>query len=249
MREQRLENICRYLEKNDYLSMDTLRQMCPDVSFMTLHRDLDVLEEKGVLIKVRGGARVRKNTSEQGFFVRSQLKIEEKDLIAQKALQFIHAGSSIFIDAGTSSTELAKVMPDIDVSIFTTGPGVAMELCKLNRPSVNVCGGNINRNNMALSGRFTVDMISSVNIDVAFLGASGYSADAGFNCGKESEMLVKCKAIERARTSIVLCDTSKENRLLPFTFASFEDIDYLITDERPGEDIIQAAAKGGCKIV
>lgn len=249
MREQRLENICKYLEKNDYLSMDILRQMCPDVSFMTLHRDLDLLEEKGVLTKVRGGAKARKSGSEPGFYVRSQINIAQKDLIAQKALQLIHPGSSIFIDAGTSSVELAKLMPDIDVVVFTTGPGIALELCSLNRPSVNVCGGCMNRNNLALSGNSTVETIGSINIDVAFLGASGYSADAGFNCGKESEMLVKRKAIERARTSVVLCDTSKENRLLPFTFASFDEIDYLITDTQPGQDVIQAAAAGKCRII
>lgn len=249
MNVNRREIIRSYVNDKDFISIKELQELCPEVSFMTLHRDLDVLEEEGVLTKVRGGAKILHYTTEPLFDIRSRVNIRGKQIIAEKVLSIIKPGISIFLDAGTTNLFLSKIIPDVDLNIFTTSPSIALELCRLINPSINLCGGNLNRANLAVSGQSTLDDIEKINIDVAFLGASGCVADVGFVCGKESEMLVKQKILKKARKKIVLCDSSKIGRLLPFTFASFKDIDILVTDKSLPENIINIAQSTNTEII
>ena len=154
---------------------------------------------------------------------------------------FRSPGSSIFLDAGTTTLALAKVLPDINLTIFTTGPNFALEMNRLSNSSINICCGNLNRANLALSGQNTLDMLKTVNIDLAFIGASGYTRNAGFTCGKESEMLVKRLVMQKAAASAVLMDKTKLGLMMPFTFAHLHEPDYVISDGVLPKDFIEAA--------
>lgn len=231
MHAERQALIRAFVKDKDFVSIGELRALCPDVSAMTIHRDITALEEEGLLSKVRGGARVLHYTTEPLFDIRSRVNTAGKQLIAEKALPLLRPGASVFLDAGTTNLTLARLLPDIELTIFTTGPSIALELARLVNPSINLCGGNLNRTNLAISGQSTLAAIDQINIDIAFLGASGCTPEAGFVCGKESEMLVKRRILEKARTRVVLCDGSKFNRLLPFTFARFDEIDLLVSDQ------------------
>ena len=72
---------------------------------------------------------------------------------------------------------------------------------------------------------------------------------AGFTCGTEGDMVIKHAAIAKARTSIAMCDRTKFSRLMPYTFAKFSDIDYLITDGDVPEPIKQSAIAEGVTIL
>ena len=84
-------------------------------------------------------------------------------------------------------------------------------------------------------------MLDKINIDMAFIGVSGCSVDAGFTCGTEGDMLVKRLVINKARTSVLMCGSEKFSSLMPYTFASLSDVDYLITDGDAPENFAQAA--------
>ena len=127
------------------------------------------------------------------------------------------------------------------MNIITTGPNIAIELCKHANVNITLCCGTVNRKNMSLFGQNTLDMLSQMNIDMAFIGVSGCSADSGFTCGTEGDMLIKHAAIQKARTSVVMCDQSKFSRLMPYTFAKFSDVDYFICDGDIPEAVRQAA--------
>lgn len=242
----RLELIRNYIEKKNIVTIKELQQLCPDVSLMTIHRDLDLLEQSGEIVKVRGGARSVRHTGDIGFDVRLQENNPGKLVIAKKALELVQQGSSVFLDASTTNLVLARSMPDINLNIFTTGPNIAIELCRLHNPNITLCCGTMNRKNMALSGQNTLEMLDRINIDIAFIGVSGCSADAGFTCGTESDMVVKRMVIRKARTSALMCDHAKFSRLMPYTFAQFSDVDYLISD-RAIPDAISQACKA-CRV-
>jgi DeoR family transcriptional regulator of aga operon len=140
-------------------------------------------------------------------------------------------------------------MPDIPLNVFTTGPSIGIELCRLTNPVVALCGGTINRKNMALSGRNTLEVLEKINIDLAFIGVSRCSVETGFACGTESDMMVKRLVIEKARTSVMMCDKAKFGRLMPYTFADFSDVNYLISDDTIPENIRQMAEAAGVKIL
>jgi len=169
--------------------------------------------------------------------------------IAQKPMELLQPHSSIFLDASTTNLMLARSLPDINLNIFTTGPSIALELCKLHNPVVTLCCGTINRKNLALSGQNTLEMLERINIDMAFIGVSGCSVDAGFTCGTEGDMLVKRLVINKARTSVVMCTKEKLKCLMPYTFANFSDVDYLISDEPLPEMFLAAAKEANLKIL
>lgn len=249
MNSIRQEKIREYIEQNNVVTIRELHELCPEISLMTIHRDLDALELSGAIIKVRGGARAVRHAGDPGFDERSKENNPGKIAIAQKALTLLRPSSSVFLDASTTNLILARSMPDVSLKVFTTGPNIALELCRLHEPTITMCSGTINRKNMSVSGHNTLEMLDSINIDTAFIGVSGCSADVGFTCGTEGDMLVKRKVIRKARTCVMMCDQAKFSRLMPYTFASFEDVDYLITDSTVPDAVREAAEKAGVQIL
>ena len=110
---------------------------------------LDLLEQCGIIVKVRGGARSVRHSGDPGFDVRLQENNPGKAAVAHKALELIQPHSTVFLDASTTNLILARCLPDIDLNIFTTGPNIAIELCRLHNPNITLCCGRINRKNMA----------------------------------------------------------------------------------------------------
>ncbi|MBP0989923.1 MAG: DeoR/GlpR transcriptional regulator [Oscillospiraceae bacterium] len=250
MKSIRRNEIKKLIEKNGVVSIKELSSMFPSVSLMTIHRDLDALETDGVIVRVRGGAKYAGSSNhEASYDLRAVKNRIAKETIARKAAVFINGGSAVFLDSGTTMMELATAMPDVNAVVFTSGPNIALEASKKQNPSINLCGGSLNRSNMTLTGPSAVDMLSKINIDVAFLVASGYSLEGGFTCGRESDAQVKIEVVKKARTLILLMDSSKLGKLLPYTFANMSDIDYMISEAPLPDDVKKEAEKYGVKLL
>lgn len=245
----RQEQIREYIEQKNVVTIKELQALFPNVSLMTIHRDLDALERSGYAVKFRGGAKSVRLTGDPEFNVRMRENNTGKSAMAAKAMELIQPHSAVFLDASTTNLAIAKSLPDINVNIFTTGPSIALELCRLHNPVVTLCCGTINRKNLAVSGQNTLQMLDSVNIDLAFIGVSGCSVEAGFTCGTEADMLVKRKVIQKARTSVVMCGHEKFSCLMPYTFAALSEVDYLISDAPVPEAVAQAAQQAGVTLL
>ena len=92
-------------------------------------------------------------------------------------------------------------------------------------------------------------MLAQINIATAFLGVSGYTDEGGFTCGKEDEMLVKRLMIQKAGKKVILMDSSKCGKILPYTFGNVEDADYIVSDGRLPEELMQRAERAGTRIL
>ena len=239
----RQEAIRDYIESRNIVTIKELQALFPEVSLMTIHRDLDALEQGGAVVKFRGGARSVRHDGDPEFNVRMRENNEGKMTIARKALELIQPHTSVFMDASTTNLALAKLLPDINLHIITTGPSIALELCRLHNPVVTMCCGTVNRKNLAVSGQNTLQMLQSINIDLAFIGVSGCSLDAGFTCGTEGDMLVKRLAISKARRSVLMCSQEKFSCLMPYTFATLSDVDCVIGDAAYPDAFREAAQK------
>ena len=163
MNQIRLDRMKSYIEQKNVVTIKELQALFPDVSLMTIHRDLDALMEAGVVVKFRGGAKSVRHSGDPEFNVRIGENNVGKLAIAQKAMELLQPHSSVFLDASTTNLMLARSLPDINLNIFTTGPSIALELCKLHNPVVTLCCGTINRKNLALSGQNTLEMLDKIN--------------------------------------------------------------------------------------
>ena len=249
MNRIRQDRIKEFIEQQKVVTIKQLQELFPNVSLMTIHRDLDALAAAGSVVKFRGGARSIRHAGDPEFNVRMRENNFGKQTIAQKALSLIQPHCSIFLDASTTNLALARLLPDMNLNVFTTGPSIALELCRLSNPVVTLCCGTINRKNLAVSGQNTLEMLDKINIDLAFIGVSGCSVDAGFTCGTEGDMLVKNMVIRKARTSVVMCGQEKFSSLMPYTFAKLADVDYMITDAPVPEAFAKAAVEAGITLV
>ena len=229
-----------------------LEEIFPDCSSMTLRRDLKYLEDNGFVKRTRGGAVALSRLSmsaEDVYSMRALDNIDAKRTIATKASQYIEHGRSMFLDSGTTIMQFAKEIPDEYITILTSGPNIALELIKKTKPSVTVIGGQLSRNTLSLSGASANSFLSSVNIDIAFMASSGFSLQNGFTSGTYSECELKKDVLMRASKVIVLMDSSKVGKSLPYTFCTFDNIDILISDDNLQNDVIRAAAEKGVKII
>ena len=245
----RQDKIKEYLEGNSVATIKEVHELFPDVSLMTIHRDLSALEEQGVLTKHHGMVKYLRYKDDVDFQVRMEENTPGKMSMVKKAVTLIQPNTSVFFDAGTSNLLLAKNLPDINLNVITTSPGIALELCRLHNPTVTVCCGSMNRRNMAVSGQNTIEMLEKINIDVAFIGVSGYTENTGFTCGTEADMLIKKLVINKARVKVMMCSAEKLERLMPYTFADISDADFIVTDGAMPEEFISAAKEAGVTVL
>lgn len=246
----RREEIRRYIASEEVVSVRDLSRKFPHVSAMTLHRDLKFLEENGEIQRLRGAARALPHANEPGYWERERVNTSAKATMAQKAATLLSGEGTVFLDAGTSCMAVARQLKDTSASVFTSSPIIALELVRLTKASVSLCGGSLSPENLALSGQSALDALARINIDIAFIGISGFRRENGFTCGREDEALVKRLVIEKARTAVGLMDNSKLDRILPFTFAHPGDLDYLVCEDNLPKDVAQIlCSNNGCKIV
>ncbi len=245
MHVNRREAINGYIQEKGEVRLKELEEMFPEVSSMTLRRDLIYLENQGDIIRIRGGARKishSSNSIEDVYSQRATVNMEAKIKIAKKAVRYAETGRSVFIDSGTTMMCLAKILPDEEFSIITSGPNIGMEISKNSKSNVTLIGGQLNRHNLCTSGIYALEFLKDINIDIAFIASSSFSMDSGFTCGNFNECQLKKAVIEKARHKILLMDTSKLDKSLPYTFARLEDIDILIC-EKELPDMVKKAAQ------
>ena len=252
MTEERREKIRVLLSEKPYVSLAELCEMFPNLSDMTLRRDIEYFDRIGVAIKVRGGARSVKfigDTTEPPIANRMNTSVEEKTRIAGAAAAYLEDGHSVFLDSGSTVERIVDFVPQTKRSFITTSPSIAMELCRTGQHSVNIVGGRIDRDSLSVSGIYAMRYVNDVNLDIAILSPSGFSLSGGFTCGNYGECELKALVAKKARFVVMLMDKTKIDRVLPFTFCKLEDVDVLITDGEIPAEIAAAAREAGTKIV
>lgn len=254
MNNERQQQILHLLEQMGEVQLQQLKDIFPNVSMMTIRRDLTRLEIDGHLIRTHGGAvGIKKlssiNGEEDSYLMRASENVEQKKKIAEKAVSFVEKGRSIYFDAGSTLMYLSKILPDDSFSVVTSGANIALELIKKSKPSVLTLGGQVNRNTLSVSGPNASSQLDNINIDLAFMSASGFSIENGFTVSNIYECELKRKVIKSAKKVILLMDTSKLNKALPFTFAHLEDIDLLICETQLPPEVEAEAKKSGVKLI
>lgn len=248
---QRREKILNLLRENGIVRLHELEKIFPKYSSMTLRRDLEFFENIGEAVRVRGGAKYvgKHNSAEDIYEIREIKNREAKDKMAAIAAPYAETGCSVFIDSGTTGMCLAKVLPDTEFSILTSGPNVAVEVAKKFKPSVTLIGGQMNRANLSVSGTQSIEFISHFNIDIAFVVASAFSPENGFTAGNSNESELKQAVISKAKKVIMLVDSTKFSKSMPYTFARLEDVNILITEKKPSDEVIEAAKECGTELL
>ena len=204
------------------------------VSDMTIRRDLEILQGRGLLEKVHGGAAAIEGSSlfEPGFKVKSTLMQREKDAIAGYAAGLVTPGTAIAISAGTTTFAMARKLVDCPgITVLTNSVPVADVLYKDGRPDQTVIlSGGVRTPSDALVGPFAVDVIRSLHVDTVYLGSHGLDARTGLTTPNILEAETNRALIEAGRRFVVLADHTKWGTIGISAVSRLQDADMVITD-------------------
>ncbi|WP_320064811.1 DeoR/GlpR family DNA-binding transcription regulator [Micromonospora sp. RTGN7] len=204
------------------------------VSDMTIRRDLEVLAERGLVDKVHGGATLAGSGpgDEPGFATKSLRQRAEKRAIAEHAAALVEPGMAVALSAGTTTAVLAALLTEVrGLTVVTNSIPVAEALHQNPRADQTVVlTGGIRTPSDALTGPVAEAAISSLNVDVLFLGVHGMSPRTGFTTPNLLEAGTDRCLVEASRRLVVLADHTKWGTIGTATIAQLSEADMLVTD-------------------
>lgn len=223
-----------------------------DVSAVTVRADLDYLESQQLLRRTRGGAiPLRPRRFELPLDLSSQDNAEAKRRIGEQAASMIRDGETVIIDVGSTTTEMARVLPRslVDVVIVTNSVNIALILEDHPGVTVVVTGGTLRPQQHSLVAPYGALMLSHINTDVAFLGCGGVHPEKGFTNTNLPEAEIKQAMIKAAARVVFIADSSKLMHVATAKVADISDADTLITDADATPEELRELRRAGLETV
>ena len=220
------------------------------VSQTTIRTDLDVLAQRGLLVRTRGGAVVPdRGDLELDFHIRRSLNMQEKQRIGAAAAALIEDDDSILLDASTTALAIVDHIKDRRrLNVITNGVLTAMAL--LDAPGITVLmpGGFLYRDSASLVGRGNKEYVSQFILQKGFFGAVGFTLEEGLTDVNNAEVAIKRDLIACTKRVIAVIDSSKWGKVGFASYASVERIDDVITDDGAPADMVAALRGAGVKV-
>jgi DeoR/GlpR family transcriptional regulator of sugar metabolism len=207
------------------------------VSEVTIRKDLRVLEGEGRVIRAHGGAiATTRSRPERSFDVRERLHRNEKELIGAAAAALVADGESIALDASTTALAMARALKSrggwVHLTVITNGLRIASELAGHHGITVAMPGGFVRSEALSVVGPLGSGLLEQVNIQKAFMGAAGYTAETGLSDATDEEAQIKRLIVAAASEVVALIDHTKWGRAAFATFCPTESLTTVVTDEK-----------------
>ena len=220
------------------------------VSVMTIRRDLMALEEQGFLNRSHGGAISRRRFQREPYFdQKGRRNRVEKVSIARAAAALVEAGETILVNSGSTTLELLRALPEVELRVVTSNAGA---LSVLASPAIEciVVGGVYRPRSNSFVGGLAVQTLQQVFGGKSFIGVDGLSLEAGLTTPHHQEAEIAREMIRRTRGEvIVLADSSKIGGVAPFVTGPLEDVDIVVTDSGIGEEYESALEERGIRVI
>jgi DeoR family transcriptional regulator of aga operon len=250
----RQEFILRKLQEAGTVATDDL---CTSLgaSVATIRRDLEDLEERSLLKRVRGGAVpigplfYEPFRHDASFQDKISSFAEEKRRIARAAAELVQTGQVIALSGGTTTTEVVRSLKVLsDISIITNTVNVAMELSNRKDIEVIVTGGLLRGNWFTLIGPLANAATEMLFADIMFLGVDGIDAQHGLTCTNSGEAELLRKLAQHSKKKVAVADRSKLGAVSKWLLCETREIDRLITDSGASDEAIAPFEKLGIAV-
>jgi DeoR family fructose operon transcriptional repressor len=247
---QRRERIQEYLTVHQIARTADLCSLL-DASEATVRRDLEWLEKEGILERTHGGAILNQRMAfEPEYIQRAQKFPEEKRRIGELAASLIEDGDIVFINSGTTTTQVIRnIRSNASISIFTNNLNAALEVGDAGFHHYLI-GGEFQPRSNSVAGRFAIENLKQIYADKAIIGVDGISLKHGCTVPSNAEAEVVRQMIERTNGPIiVVADHSKWGVVSNFQIASIEEIDKLVTDQQIDASAMESLASHAVEIL
>ncbi|MFW0789731.1 DeoR/GlpR family DNA-binding transcription regulator [Gordonia sp. CPCC 205333] len=201
-----------------------------DVASETIRRDLRALATRRLLKRVHGGAVPLETAAfESGLEYRSQVDLAQKHRIAAAAADQLHGAETVYLDEGFTPRLIAERLADQQLTVVTSSLLAAEALAHSSTVTVLLLGGRLRGRTLATVDNWAVDRLSSLVIDVAYLGTNAISLDHGLTTSDPAVAAVKGTAVRVAHRSILVAAHSKFGQSNFCRFAELADIESIVT--------------------
>lgn len=222
-----------------------LAELCEllNTSESTVRRDLSLLDEEGMLIKVRGGAISLDDSftaAEPNVEEKTDLFTEEKEAIARYAASLIEDGDFVYIDAGTTTEKMIEFIPSKSVTFVTNAFINAKKLAQRGF-KVIILAGEVKASTEAIVGSEAAITLMHYNFTKCFMGVNGISVKGGLSTPDKNEASVKTMAVSRSKEVYILGDHSKFGKITSVKFSELNR-GKIITDKVPDKKYLSEAS-------
>ncbi|SNZ20610.1 DeoR/GlpR family DNA-binding transcription regulator [Cohaesibacter gelatinilyticus] len=210
-----------------------------DVTPQTIRKDLNLLCDRELLERVHGGAIYPSGVANLAYEARRLLASENKAAIGQVAAQLIPDNSSLILNIGTTTEQVAHALRHHSgLMVITNNINVANILHAVDGLDLIIAGGMVRRSDGGIVGESSVDFIRQFKVDYAIIGTSAIDQDGSLLDFDYREVRAAKAIIKHARKTILVCDHMKFERQAPVCIAHLSDIDVFVTDKAPSEEIV-----------
>jgi DeoR family glycerol-3-phosphate regulon repressor len=204
------------------------------VSPQTIRKDLKELSERRLLDRVHGGAVIASSVQNLAYQARRLIAEAEKREIGRAAAALVPSNSSLFLNIGTTTEEVARaLMHHVGLLLITNNIHVASMLYPLEGIDVVIAGGAVRRSDGGVVGSLAVEMIQNFKVDFAIIGVSAIDADGALLDFDVREIQVAKTIIANARTVVLVADSSKFSRRASTLIGHLREVDIFVTDRVP----------------
>lgn len=219
-------------------------------SEVTIRSDLNLLGNRGLLVRTRGGAMARSRLLQELSIAEKQSDhAPVKRALAERACEYIREGDSLILDSGTTTAEIARCLhPYKELLVMTNGLNVAQNLAMCDGVKVMMTGGTLRKKSQSFFGPHAEEGLSRFNFDKLILGVDGYDFNAGITTHFEYEAILNRRMCAAAKEIIVVTDSSKFNRAGLHKIREFGEVDVVVTDSGIPDTYAKALEDSGVRL-
>ncbi len=219
------------------------------VTPQTVRRDLNDLSDAQMVVRVHGGAMVASGVVNLAYEARKLIAGPQKRLIGAAAARLVPDHSSVFINIGTTTEEVARALAGhTGLLVITNNLHVAADLYRAGGIEVFVLGGSVRQSDGGIVGANAVGMIAQFRVDLAIIGTSAIDADGTMLDFDIREVQASRAIIEHARRVVLVADSSKFGRSAPVQIAHLSEMDMFVTDRLPSGEIAELCRTHGVEV-
>ena len=253
--KRRFQEILKALQQNGTISVEELSASL-NVTVVTIRRDLNTLEQQGLLNRTHGGAVAghpmfyESFKNDRSFMAQVEHFAEEKRRIGRAAAELVRPGETIAVTPGTTTAEIIRCLPfNADLTVVTNTVNIAMELSKRKDIDVFVTGGHLRGDWFSLVGPSAIQSFENMLIHTLFVGADGFDAEWGASCHNAEESELNKVLVSRSRRHIAVADHSKLTVVAKWRICETSSIQTLITDSGATDEMIAPFFAAGVEVV
>jgi len=249
-RTERQDSILRALAQRPYVRIAELSAQF-GVSESAIRRDFESLAQRGIVKRTHGGAfAAAPLDAEFPYAVREKRNQAEKVRIGEAAAKLIGPGTAVILDAGTTTAEITRHLPDIwALTVVTNSLIAAYEL--LRHPSIGtiLTGGNVGKFTYSMVGHVAEQMLRSIRVERAFISTGGLTLEQGLTNPNMYEIGVKRAMMASAKEVTVVADNSKLGHVALAPFATLREVHRVITDSGADPEIVERIRGLGVEVI